>query len=497
MFSKRIKKFSHQVKIEKNLTQLLINGKFVNSKSGRTFDTINPSTESITARIQEGDSEDINEAVISAKTALDKGPWSRMSSTQRGKLLFKLADLMEKNRDELARLESLDNGKPFKMSIFDVEMSIEVFRYIAGWADKNTGKTIPLPNNQFCFTLNEPVGVVGAILPWNFPILMASWKIAPCLSMGNTIVIKPAEQTPLTSLKLGQLSLEAGIPEGVINVIPGFGPTAGMGLAQHPLVDKIAFTGSTEVGLKIMRESHINRLKRITLELGGKSPLIIFEDANLENALQQAVLALYLNNGQSCIAGSRTFVHESIYDAFQEKVTKYAARQKIGDPFSNDTDQGPLVDRNQVDKYCHYIRAGKSEGAKLLTGGNLTQINGKGFFAEPTVFADVQDQMTIAKEEIFGPVMSLLKFKSTDEIVERANNTEYGLAAGIVTQDINRAIRVAKAIRAGTVFINQYYTNCMSTPFGGFKNSGIGRELGQEGLHQYTEHKTVIVGNLH
>jgi len=431
---------------------------------------------------------------VNSKNTFEKGPWNDMTAFERGKTLNRIADLMEKNRDELAGLEALDNGKPKKIAnAADLQMSIDTFRYYAGWADKFTGKLTQHSKmkDSFCYTVNEPVGVVGAIIPWNFPITMASWKIAPCLSMGNTIVVKPAEQTPLSILRLGELALEAGLPEGVLNIVPGYGPTAGAALANHPLVDKVAFTGSSEIGLEIMRNCHASRLKRVTLELGGKSPNIILDDANLDLAVEQASMALFFNNGQCCVAGSRTFVHESIYDEFVKRVTEIAAKQKLGSPFDNSTDQGPLVDKDQHNKYQHYVASGIKEGAKLMTGGKVPE--GKGFFAQPTVFADVKDEMEIAKEEIFGPVMSILKFKTLDEVIERANNTAYGLGAGVVGTDINKVNYVVKKLRVGQVYVNSYNSFDVSTPFGGFKNSGIGRELGENGLFQYVEPKTVII----
>eukprot|EP00340_Litonotus_pictus_P011759 CAMPEP_0170536350 /NCGR_PEP_ID=MMETSP0209-20121228/102100_1 /TAXON_ID=665100 ORGANISM="Litonotus pictus, Strain P1" /NCGR_SAMPLE_ID=MMETSP0209 /ASSEMBLY_ACC=CAM_ASM_000301 /LENGTH=594 /DNA_ID=CAMNT_0010837705 /DNA_START=216 /DNA_END=2000 /DNA_ORIENTATION=- len=511
-------------------TQILINGKFVNSVSGKTFDTINPSTQEVICKVQEGDKQDIHNAVVNSKNTFEKGAWSDMTGFERGKTLNRIADLVEKNRDELAGLEALDNGKPKKIAYAaDLQMTIDTFRYYAGWADKFTGKLTQHSKmkDSFCYTVNEPVGVVGAIIPWNFPITMASWKIAPCLSMGNTIVVKPAEQTPLSILRLGELALEAGLPEGVLNIVPGYGPTAGAALANHPLVDKVAFTGSSEIGLEIMRNCHASRLKRVTLELGGKSPNIILftgsseigleimrnchasrlkrvtlelggkspniilEDANLDLAVEQASMALFFNNGQCCVAGSRTFVHESIYDEFVKRVTEIAAKQKLGSPFDNSTDQGPLVDEGQHNKYQHYVASGIKEGAKLMTGGKVPE--GKGFFAQPTVFADVKDEMEIAKEEIFGPVMSILKFKTLDEVIERANNTAYGLGAGVVGSDINKVNYVVKKLRVGQVYVNSYNSFDVSTPFGGFKNSGIGRELGENGLYQYVEPKTVII----
>lgn len=483
-------------KIKPTRTQILIDGKFVNSTSGKTFKVIDPTTQELICEVQEGEREDINKAAISSKKAFD-GAWSKVTAFERGKALNRLADLIEKNRNELAALEALDNGKPYKIAnAVDLQFTIDTFRYYAGWADKYTGKLMSHSKmkNAFCYTINEPVGVVGAIIPWNFPITMASWKVAPALAMGNTIILKPAEQTPLSCLRLGDLALEAGIPEGVINVVPGYGPTAGAALAEHPLVDKVGFTGSSEVGLSIIKNCHVHRLKRVTLELGGKSPNIILDDANMDVAIQQASLALFFNNGQCCVAGSRTFVHEKIYDEFVKRITEVASKQKLGNPFDDGTDQGPLVDKDQQDKFKMYVQAGVAEGARLTTGGKVPE--GKGFFAQPTVFTDVRDDMRIAKEEIFGPVMSVLKFKTLDEVIERANNSSYGLGAGVVGTDISKLNYVISKLRVGQVYVNCYNSFDVSTPFGGFKNSGIGRELGENGLNQYVEAKTVIINNL-
>ncbi len=489
------KAFSSSLPNMKNLkfpTQLLIDGKFVNSKSGKTFASINPATEEILCQVQEGDKEDIELAVRAAKEAFESGPWSRMSAAERGRLMFKLADLLEQNVEEFALLESLDNGKAITWARHaDLYLCIETLRYYAGWADKVHGQTIPVTGPYLVYTRHEPVGVCAQIIPWNFPLLMAIWKLGPALAMGCTTVLKPAEQTPLTALRLGQLICEAGFPKGVVNIVPGYGPSAGRPLAQHPLVDKVAFTGSTEIGLEIMRTAHLHNLKRVTLELGGKSPNIMMDDADVDFAVEQQSNGIFFNMGQCCSAGSRVYVHEKIYDEFLEKSIKKAKERKIGNPLEKDTDQGALVDNDQRKKYEHYINKGKEEGAKLETGGNL--VKGKGYFVEPTVFSGVEDNMTIAKEEIFGPVVSILKFKDTDEVIRRANNSNYGLAAGIVTKSIDNAIKISNGLRSGTVWVNCYNAFGSNTPFGGFKNSGIGRELGEYGLKNYTEVKTVVI----
>jgi aldehyde dehydrogenase (NAD+) len=373
----------------------------------------------------------------------------------------------------------------------DVAATVGCFRYFAGWADKVQGKTIPIDGDYFCYTRHEPVGVVGQIIPWNFPMLMLAWKLAPALATGNTIVMKPAEQTPLSALRIGELIVEAGFPEGVVNLLPGFGPTAGAAIASHMDVDKVAFTGSTEVGHLIMEAAAKSNLKRVTLELGGKSPNIVFADTDLDEAVEGAHFGLFFNHGQCCCAGSRVFVEEKIYDRFVEKSGERARKRTVGDPFDPKTEQGPQVDQSQFDKVMGYIESGRSEGATLVCGGD--RVGDRGYFIQPTVFADVRDDMKIAREEIFGPVMSVIPFKSLDEVVTRANRTEYGLAAAVWTRDIGKAHAIANSVRAGTVWVNCYNVLDPRAPFGGFKQSGIGRELGEYGLQQYTEVKTVIV----
>jgi aldehyde dehydrogenase (NAD+) len=442
--------------------------------------------------VAEADAADVDLAVKAARTAYEHGPWRKASGPERARLLHRLADLIEKHADELARLESMDNGKPLAVAkAVDVAATIGCYRYFAGWSDKVMGKTIPIEGPFFCYTRHESIGVCGQIIPWNFPLLMQAWKLAPALATGNTVVLKPAEQTPLTALRVGELIIEAGFPEGVVNILPGFGETAGAAIANHMDVDKVAFTGSTEVGHLIMQAAGKSNLKRVSLELGGKSPNIVFADAQMDQAIEGSHMGLFFNQGQVCCAGSRVFVEEKVYDQFVEQSTARAKRRTVGDPFDAGTEQGPQVDRTQLDKVLGYIESGQREGAKLNCGGG--RVGDKGYFVEPTVFSDVQDDMKIAREEIFGPVMSIIKFKSIDEVIDRANKTVYGLAAGVWTRDIGKALAIANNVRSGTVWVNCYNVLDTAAPFGGFKQSGIGRELGEYGLQQYTEVKTVVV----
>ncbi|KAM8960567.1 aldehyde dehydrogenase 1A1 [Pelodytes ibericus] len=473
--------------------QIFINNEWHNSCSGKKFPVYNPATEEKICDIEEGDKEDVDKAVKAAKEAFQFGsPWRRMDASERGKILNKLADLMERDILILSTLETIDAGKPFFSSYFaDLPGAIKSLRYCAGWADKNTGRTIPMDGDYFSFTRHEPVGVCGQIIPWNFPLVMFAWKIAPALCCGNTIVIKPAEQTPLTALYMGSLIKEAGIPPGVVNIVPGFGPTAGAAISHHMDIDKVAFTGSTEVGKLIKQAAGKSNLKRVTLELGGKSPNIIFADADLDCAVEQAHQGLFYHQGQCCIAGSRLFVEESIYDEFVRKSVERAKKRTLGDPLCPGIEQGPQIDKDQRDKILELIESGKKEGAKLECGGSAKA--GKGFYILPTVFSDVKDEMRIAKEEIFGPVQQILKFKTMDEVIRRANNTSYGLAAGVFTKDMNKAMTMSAALQAGTVWINCYSAMSPQCPFGGFKMSGNGREMGEYGLHEYTEVKTVTM----
>jgi phenylacetaldehyde dehydrogenase len=474
--------------------QMFINGEWVDAASGKTFETPNPATGETLARVAEGDAEDINRAVRAARAAFDSGPWSRMTPSERGRIVWRIGDLLLEHVDELAQLESLDNGKPFLVAqAADVPLAADLFHYMAGWATKIEGNTINIsvpymPGANFhSYTLREPIGVVGQIIPWNFPLLMAAWKIGPALATGCTVVLKPAEQTPLTALRLAELIAEAGVPDGVVNVVPGFGETAGAALAAHDDVDKVAFTGSTEVG-KLIVQAAAGNLKKLTLELGGKSPNIVFDDAE-DNAIEGAANAIFFNHGQCCVAGSRLFVQESRFDEVVDGVAEIAKSIKLGSGLDPTTQMGPLVSDEQFRRVTGFLESGRADGATALTGGG--RYGDRGYFVEPTVLTNTRPDMKVVREEIFGPVVVAEKFTSLDEIAAEANDTTYGLGAGIWTRDISKAHALAKKIRAGTVWINCYNVFDASLPFGGYKQSGWGREMGHEVLNNYTEVKAV------
>ncbi len=474
--------------------RLFIGGQWGEAASGKTFATPDPATGDMLAQVAEGDAADIDRAVEAARRAFEEGPWSRMTASERGRLIWRIGDLILANVDELAQLESLDNGKPFTVAqAADVPLAADLFHYMAGWATKIEGNTIDIsvpymPGANFhSYTLREPVGVVGQIIPWNFPLLMAAWKLGPALATGNCVVLKPAEQTPLSALRLAELIAEAGLPNGVVNVVPGYGETAGARLAAHPGVDKVAFTGSTEVGRQIVRAAAGN-LKKLTLELGGKSPNVVFEDAD-PGAVEGAANAIFFNHGQCCVAGSRLYVHQSRFDEVVEGVAEIARSIKLGPGMSPDTQMGPLVSDEQLRRVTGYLESGRREGATALAGGN--RHGERGYFVEPTVLTGTRADMKVVREEIFGPVVVAEPFSDLDEIAAQANDTEYGLGAGIWTRDFSKAHALAKKIRAGTVWINCYNVFDAALPFGGYKQSGWGREMGQEVLSAYTEVKAV------
>ena len=475
--------------------QLFINGQWMDAASGKTFETPNPATGETLAHIAEGDAEDVDRAVRAARRAFEDGPWSRMTPSERGRIIWRIGDLILEHTDELAQLESLDNGKPFAVAqAADVPLAADLFHYMAGWATKIEGNTINIsvpymPGANFhSYTLREPLGVVGQIIPWNFPLLMAAWKLGPALATGNCVILKPAEQTPLTALKLAELIAEAGMPEGVVNVVPGFGETAGAALATHHGVDKVAFTGSTEVGKLIVAASGATNLKKLTLELGGKSPNIIFDDAD-DGAIEGAANAIFFNHGQCCVAGSRLFVQESRFDEVVDGVAEIAKSIKMGPGMEPGTQMGPLVSDEQFRRVTGYLESGKSDGATALAGGG--RFGDRGYFVEPTVLTNTRPDMKVVREEIFGPVLVASPFTDLEEIARVANDSEYGLGAGIWTKDISKAHALAKKLRAGTVWINCYNVFDASLPFGGYKQSGWGREMGHEVLNNYTEVKAV------
>jgi betaine-aldehyde dehydrogenase len=475
--------------------QLFIDGRWVDAESGKTFTTPNPATGAILAEVAEGDKADIDKAVAAARRAFE-GPWSKVSARDRGKMLYKLSQLIDAKSKELAAIETSDNGKPIReTSYVDLPQVVENFEYFAGWATKIEGETIPVPGQMFNYTLREPVGVCGQIIPWNFPLLMAAWKLAPALAAGNTVVLKPAEQTPVGAMELAALIQEAGFPDGVVNVVPGYGETAGAALASHPDIDKVAFTGSTEVG-KLIARAAADNLTKVSLELGGKAPNIVFADADIEQAVSGAMMGIFFNQGQVCCAGSRLFLDARVKDEFLDRFKEKSSRVRVGDPMDKNTQMGPQVSEEQLNRIKGYVDIAKEEGAQVLTGGCPPQLEGdfqKGFFFQPTIFGDVKNSMRVAQEEIFGPVVSVITFEDEDELIKQANEIVYGLSAGIWTKDITRAHRFAKAVKAGVVWINTYNMFNAASPFGGYKQSGYGREMGKHALEMYTHVKSVWV----
>ncbi|HEX9038646.1 MAG TPA: aldehyde dehydrogenase family protein [Ktedonobacterales bacterium] len=475
--------------------RMLIGGQWVEAASGKTYETYNPATGKVLAQVAEGGREDAERAVKAARAAFESGPWPKMTPSQRGRLLWKVADLIEEHADELAMLETLDNGKPIRYSkASDVPLTADHFRYFAGWATKIEGDTVPVSiPNMFTYTLREPLGVVAQIIPWNFPMQMASWKLAPALAAGNTVILKPAELTSLTALRIGELMMEAGFPDGVVNIVTGPGSTVGAALAEHPDVDKIAFTGSTEVGKQILMASAGN-LKKVTLELGGKSPNIVFPDADLKWAARGALTAIYFNSGQICTAGSRLFVHKAIYDEMMDLLTKGAEAMKVGSGEDPATEVGPVISEGQLERVMGYVDVGRNEGAVARTGGK--RLDGDlagGYFLPPTVLDQVTDEMSVAREEIFGPVVVALPFEDIEEVARRANSSIYGLAAGVWTSDVKKAHRMVSLLKSGVVWVNTYNQFDAAAPFGGYRQSGYGREMGRAVLDAYTQVKTAWI----
>ncbi|TRY66700.1 hypothetical protein DNTS_011628, partial [Danionella cerebrum] len=478
--------------------QLFINGEFVNAEGGKTYKTINPTDGEAICEVSLAQISDVEKAVFAAKEAFEKGEWGKMNPRDRGRLLYKLADLMEQHQDELATIEAIDSGAVYTLALkTHIGMSIQTFRYFAGWCDKIQGCTIPInqarPNRNLTYTKKEPIGVCGIVIPWNYPLMMLAWKTAACLAAGNTVVLKPAQVTPLTALKFAELTALAKFPKGVVNILPGSGSLVGQRLSDHPDVRKLGFTGSTEIGKQIMKSCAISNVKKVSLELGGKSPLIIFSDCELDKAVRMGMSSVFFNKGENCIAAGRLFIEESIHDVFLERVVSEIKKMKIGDPLDRSTDHGPQNHKAHLDKLLEYCEKGVKEGAKLVCGGK--QVNRPGFFFEPTVFTDVQDHMFVATEESFGPIMIISKFSNGDveDVLKRANATEYGLASGVFTRDISKALYVSEKLQAGTVFINTYNKTDVAAPFGGFKQSGFGKDLGQEALNEYLKTKCVTV----
>jgi aldehyde dehydrogenase (NAD+) len=472
---------------------LLIDNEWRPAASGKTMDVVNPATEDVIASVASAGTADVNAAVAAARAALD-GPWGKMSARERGRLVSRLADRLMERADEVARLETLHNGKPISESRhIEIPAAAECFEYYAGWADKVMGETIPVKGNHLTYTLREPIGVVAAIVPWNFPLLLAAWKVAPALACGNTVILKPASQTPLTALALGEIAVEVGLPPGVLNVITGSGATVGQALVEHPGIDKVAFTGDTSTGKAIMR-SAAETVKTITLELGGKSPNIVLADADLDAALRGVAVGIFYGKGEVCAAGSRLLVDRSIKDEFIDKLAARAKKTVPGDPLDPKTRFGAVSSKKQMETVLRYIESGRTEGATLVAGGSRADIGtGKGYFVQPTVFADVRPEMTISREEIFGPVLAAIEFADLDEAIAKANDTPYGLAAGVWTRDIKKAHHVARKLQAGTVWINTYNVYDTAAPFGGYKQSGFGREMSAHALQHYTQVKSVWV----
>jgi len=470
--------------------RLLIGGEWVRAVAGKTFKTVDPATEQVLAEIAEADSADVDAAVKAARRAFEAPSWSGISPHARTRYLLKIADAIDENAEELAVLETLDMGAPLAFTAGRVATASELFRYYAGWATKIHGSTSPMDASRFLYMLREPMGVCALINAWNVPLVMAATKLAPALACGNTAVLKPAEQSPLSTLRLAELIQQVGLPPGVVNVVPGFGATAGAAMAAHPDVDKIAFTGSTGVGRQILQASTGN-MKKVTLELGGKSPNIIFPDADMDKAIETAVVAFCRNSGQICSAGTRLLVHESLHDEIAQRVAKIASGYRIGSPMARDTQIGPLISERQMDRVLSYVEAGRSDGAKLVLGGS--RVGKVGYFVEPTVFSHVSNGMKIAQEEIFGPVLSIIPFKNEDDAIALGNDTEYGLAAAVWTRDASRAHRVARALKSGRVWINTYAETDPVMSLGGYKQSGYGREMGAESIDAYTQTKSVLM----